>query len=117
MDIKSNVEKMDSLVAQGGIVDAVKTFFADAAKTADYSAVTTSDKDQMIHKMEGFVGSIASVNGITHHRTITDGMASASEFTFDFDMKDGSKVLWHEIIRRIWNADGQVIEEEYFNAG
>ena len=37
-------------------------------------------------------------------------------FTFDFDMKDGSKVFWHEIIRRVWNADGKVVQEEYFNA-
>lgn len=53
--------------------------------------------------MEGFVSSIAQVNGITHHRAMAEGNASASEFTFDFDMKDGSKILWHEIIRRVWN--------------
>ena len=117
MDIKTQVEKMDALVAQGAIVDAVKSFFASESKTADYNDVVTKSKDQMIEKMEGFVGAIAQVNGINHHRTLIDGYASASEFTFDFDMKDGSKILWHEIIRRIWNEDGQVIEEEYFNAG
>jgi hypothetical protein len=45
-----------------------------------------------------------------------DGHVSASEFTFDFDMKDGSKIYWLEIIRRVWNAEGKVIQEEYFNA-
>ncbi len=117
MDIATQVQKMDALVAQGAIVDAVQSFFAQEAKTADYNDVTTSSKDQMVAKMEGFVGSIAGVNGITHHRSITEGKASASEFTFDFDMKDGSKILWHEIIRRIWNENGEVISEEYFNAG
>ena len=71
----------------------------------------------MVEKMEGFVGSIANVNGISHHRTIVEGNVSASEFTFDFDMKDNSKVLWHEIIRRVWDNEGKVLAETYFKAG
>ncbi len=116
MDIKQQVTKMDSMIAKGAIVDAVKEFFANDAQTSDYNGITTSGKQEMVDKMEGFTGAIANVNGITLHRSISDGYTSASEFTFDFDMKDGSKVLWHEIIRRIWNLDGEVVQEEYFNA-
>jgi len=116
MDIKEQVRKMDEMVSQGDIVNAVKQFFATTADTSDYGGVKTSTKDQMVEKMEGFTGAIAQVNGITHHRTIIDGNASASEFTFSFDMKDHSKILWHEIIRRIWNSEGQVIQETYFDA-
>lgn len=104
------------MVAQGAIVEAVNQNFADEAKTADYNDVVTSGKQQMIDKMEGFTGAIKKVNGITHHHTLVDGRLSASEFTFDFDMKDGSHILWHEIIRRIWNEDDQVIQETYFLA-
>ncbi len=103
-------------MAQGGIVDAVKQFFAEDAKTSDYNHVTTANKAQMVEKMEGFAGAIAQVNGITHHHTIVDGLVSASEFTFDFKMKDDSSIYWHEIIRRIWNEKGEVVQEEYFNA-
>ena len=117
MDIKSLVQQLDMKVSQGDIVNAVKEYFADDASTSDYSNVTTVNKDQMVEKMEGFLNSIAQVNGITHHNTITDGQQSASEFTFDFDMKDNSKVLWHEIIWRTWNNHGEVIREEYFQAG
>lgn len=117
MDINSQLEKMDGLVAQGAIVDAVKTFFADSANTSDYGDLKTTDKAGMVEKMEGFTGGIAKVNAIVHHRSMLQGNASASEFTFDFDMKDGSKIHWHEIIRRIWNEEGLVVEEEYFNAG
>lgn len=116
MDIKNQVQQMDAMVTQGAIVDAVKTFFADAANTSDYNNVATSDKNQMVEKMEGFVDSIAKVNGITHHHTVVENNISASEFTFDFDMKDGSKILWHEIIRRVWNDEGKVSEEQYFQA-
>ncbi len=116
MNIKNQVELMDAMVSQGDIVNAVKTFFCDKAQTSDYGNLTTDGKQQMVEKMEGFLGSIANVNGITHHSSIVDGNSSASEFTFDFDMKDGSKIYWHEIIRRIWNEEGKVINEAYFNA-
>jgi hypothetical protein len=116
MNIKDQVTKMDALVSQGAIVDAVKTYFCDMATTSDYGDVKTNGKQEMIAKMEGFTGSIANVNGITHHKTLVDGQNSTSEFTFDFDMKDGSKVLWHEIINRQWDDKGHVTKEEYFLA-
>ena len=116
MNIKEQLTAMDSLVSKGAIVDAVKEFFADNAATSDYGDTATGNKAQMVEKMEGFAGSIANVNGITLHHSILEGNVSASEFTFDFDMKDDSKIYWHEIIRRVWNEDGQVVEEEYFNA-
>ncbi|WP_109300335.1 hypothetical protein [Aquimarina sp. AU474] len=116
MNIKEQVLSMDAIVSQGAIVDAVKQFFAENAVTSDYGSTSTNNKSEMVAKMETFAGSIAQVNGITHHHSIVDGDVSASEFTFDFNMKDGSKIYWHEIIRRIWNDEGKVIREEYFNA-
>lgn len=116
MDIKQLATEMDSIVAQGAIVDAVKQFFAEEATTSDYNNVTTQNKTQMVEKMEGFASSIKTVNGITLHHTIVDGYVSASEFTFDFEMTDNSSIYWHEIIRRVWNQEGKVIQEEYFNA-
>jgi len=117
MNIKEQVQKMDAVVTTGAVVDAVKEFFADSASTSDHGeGGTTTDKAAMVAKMEGFVAGIEKVNGITLHHSIVDGNVSASEFTFDFNMKDGSKIYWHEIIRRIWNDQGQVIQEEYFNA-
>ena len=116
MNIKTLATEMDGIVAQGAIVDAVKQFFADDATTSDYKGLATINKPRMVEKMEGFAGAIAKVNGIKHHHTLVDGNVSASEFTFDFKMKDDSNIYWHEIIRRIWNEDGKVIQEEYFNA-
>ncbi|TAI47679.1 hypothetical protein [Flagellimonas allohymeniacidonis] len=116
MDIKTLATEMDGIVSKGAIVDAVKQFFAEDATTSDYNGLATTNKQQMVEKMEGFAGAIAQVNAITHHHTIVDGNVSASEFTFDFNMKDNSTVYWHEIIRRIWNDKGEVVQEEYFNA-
>ena len=116
MNIKEQVTAMDAMVSKGDIVNAVKQYFANDASTSDYGKVATANKQQMVEKMEGFLNAIAQVNGITHHHSIVDGNVSASEFTFDFDMKDGSKIYWHEIIRRVWNDRGEVTEEEYFDA-
>lgn len=117
MDINTLVQQMDAMVAKGAIVEAVETFFADNANTDDFSGVKTSTKAEMVDKMTGFTGSIAKVNGITLHGTTVGGNRTASEYTFDFDMADGSSVLWHEIIRRVWNDDGKVADEQYFKAG
>lgn len=116
MNIKTRVNEMDAMVSKGALVEAVKEFFCDRTKTSDYDNITTSGKDAMIAKMEGFVGAIAKVNGITHHKTLIDNNHTASEFTFDFDMKDGSQILWHEIISREWNEEGKVTSEQYFKA-
>ena len=45
----------------------------------------------------------------------SSGNVSFAEFTFDFDMKDGSKILWHEIIRSVWE-NGLIVEEQYFKS-
>lgn len=116
MDIKTLATQMDGIVAEGAIVAAVQQFFAADATTSDYNQVATANKQQMVEKMEGFASAIARVNDIKHHATLVDGNESASEFTFDFDMKDNSKIYWHEIIRRTWNEEGKVTREEYFNA-
>lgn len=116
MNLRQIVETMDATVSQGAIVDAVKNYFADEATTRDYGNNSTANKAEMIAKMESFAGAIRTVNHIKHHTTIVDRNFSASEFTFEFVMNDGSKIFWHEIIRRVWNEDGKVIQEEYFNA-
>lgn len=116
MEIKTLVKEMDGIVTHGGIVDAVKQFFAEDATTSDYNGLKTTNKAQMVEKMEGFASAIAQVNGITHHHTLVDGNVSASEFTFDFEMKDDTSIYWHEIILRTWNDQGKVVREEYFKA-
>lgn len=115
MELKEQVKQIDELVSQGDMVNAISNFFSENARTSDYANVKTTSKSQMIEKMNGFLGAIENVNQIKHHRTLVDGNASASEFTFDFSMKDGSKIHWHEIIRRVWN-EGKVVEEQYFEA-
>ena len=105
----------NEMVKKGQIVEATEKYFASNAKTIDFDGSVTQNKSEMVSKMQGFAGAIAKVNGITlHHASLCEDV-SFSEFTFDFDMKDGSKILWHEILRTVWQ-NGQIIEEQYFKA-
>ncbi len=113
MSVTILVAEMDGMVSKGQIPQAVDKFFADDAVTHDFDGTITTGKTAMAEKMAGFLGAIQTVNGITLHQSLVSGNVSMSEYTFDFDMKDGSKILWHEIIRREWK-DGKVIDEQYF---
>ena len=103
----------NEMVKKGQIVEATEMYFATNAKTLDFDGTATEGKPAMIAKMQGFAGAIAKENGITLHHTSLTGNVSFAEFTFDFDMKDGSKILWHEILLRNWK-DGKVVKESYF---
>jgi hypothetical protein len=116
MDIQQQVKQIDALVTKGAMVEAINRFFDANAKTSDFSGVKTQGRAQMVEKMEGFLDAIAAVRGITHHNSLALGNTSTSEFTFDFEMKDGSNILWHEIIKRQWNEAGKIIAETYFKA-
>lgn len=105
----------NEMVKKGQIVEATEKYFAPHAKTIDFDGTVTNDKSEMVTKMQGFAGAIAKVNGITLHHSSVNGDISFAEFTFDFDMKDGSKILWHEILRTVWQ-NGQIVEEQYFKA-
>ena len=113
MQVADFVSEMDRMVSRGEIVDAVDRFFAEDATTLDFDGTATSTKEEMLEKMNGFVGAIEQVKGITHHHSVVGNDVSMSEFTFDFLMKDGAEILWHEVIRREWR-EGKVVNEQHF---
>lgn len=113
--LKDLVASKNELVKQGQIVKATETFFSENAKTIDFDGTITNGKDEMMEKMVGFANAIEKVNEITLHHTSTNNNISFSEFTFHFDMKDGSQILWHEIIRTVWE-NGKITEEQYFKS-
>lgn len=113
--IRELLDEKIELMKQGKMVEATRQFFAENAQTVDFTGVLTSTREAMIEKMEGFLGSIANVNGITFHNSAVNGSVSFVEFTFDFDMSDGSKVLWHEVIRSVWE-NGRIVREQFFTA-
>lgn len=113
MQVANLLSEIDALVSKGQMVDAVDRYFSPNARTLDFDGTATTSKAAMLEKMNGFVGAIQKVNGITLHHSVAGEDVSMSEYTFDFDLKDGTHIRWHEIIRREWR-DGKVVNEQYF---
>lgn len=115
MNIEKLNNELNNLALKGDMITAVSNYFAEKSTTKDHTGTTISSKAEHLKKMEAFLAGIAKVNGIVLHNAAVADNVSFNEFTFDFDMKDNSKILWHEVIRRVWE-DNKVIEEQYFIA-
>jgi hypothetical protein len=103
----------NAMIVKGQIVDASEKFYAEKTKTIDFTGTTTSSKPEHTLLMKNFVDSIAKVNEITLLKTAVGEDVTFAEFIFSFDMKDGSKIYWHEILVSKWK-DGLIVEEQYF---
>jgi hypothetical protein len=100
-------------VTNGHIIDAAERYFAPNIRTIDTDGTVTEGKQATMKKLNDFVGSIQTVNKISLNRSASYGNASFSEYVFSFEMKNGSRIYWHEIIRSLWE-NGQIVEEQYF---
>lgn len=112
-NLNSLFSAKNEMIKKGQIVEATEKYFASNATTRDFDGTVTKSKNEMIAKMKNFAGAIVKVNEITLLRSAINDNVSFAEFNINFDMKDGSKILWHEIIRSVWE-NGEVIDEQYF---
>ncbi|KAA2238393.1 hypothetical protein F0L74_19370 [Chitinophaga agrisoli] len=103
----------NEMITVGQIIEAAEKYFAPHVKTIDFDGSITEGKHATMKKLQDFVGAIQTVNEITLHRSASYDNASFSEYIFSFEMKDGSNIHWHEIIRSIWE-NGQIVKEQYF---
>lgn len=112
-NLQELVKAMNEMVLNGQLIDAAEKYYAPTIKTIEYDGSVTEGKQAAMKKLNGFVGSIQEVKQIELRRSVSDDNASFSEYILDFDMKDGSNIYLHEIIRSLWE-NGQVVEERYF---
>lgn len=116
IDISSQVRALDQMITEGKILEAVEKFFHQDVVTQEGNATDLIEgKSAKIKHLESFFASIAAVNAIDLHSTTVGGDVSMSEFTFDLTQKDGTHILWNEVLRRRWK-DGLVINERYYTA-
>lgn len=104
---------MNEMVTNGQLIDAAEKYYSPNIKTIEFDGRITEGKQAAMMKLNDFVVSIQKVNEITLLRSASDDNASFSEYILDIDMKDGTNVYLHEIVRSLWE-NGQVVEERYF---
>ena len=113
MNYKLFLSKLDGLVSDGMLLEAVERYFDPSVRTYSNNADMVIGKDDKLKQTHAFVESIAKANDIILHNHSISDEVSFSEFTFDFTLKNGERLLMNEIIRRQWK-DGKVVEERYF---
>lgn len=109
----NQLKELEGMILKGEIPQAVGRFFADNAQTKDVDGTVTTTKQQAVEKLTGFVGNIANVKEISLLNSSSGDNVTMSEYLFNFDMKDGSEIKWHEVIRREWDGD-KIVNETYF---
>lgn len=112
-NLQELVNAMNGMILSGQLIDAAEKYYASTIRTIEYDGSVTEGKQAALTKLTDFVNSIDKVKEITFLRSAVDNNVSFSEYILDFDMKDGSNIYLHEIIRSLWEK-GQVIEERYF---
>lgn len=112
-NLQELVKALNDMVSNGQLVDAAEKFYAPTVKTIEYDGSVTEGKPAAMKKLNNFVDSIQKVKKVELLRSVAGGNVSFSEYILDFDMKDGSNVYLHEIIRALWE-NGKVVEERYF---
>ena len=101
------------MVTNGQILEAIEKYFAEDVKTVDHTGRIANNKKEAIEGQKKTVELINKVNEISVHRVAVGDDVTFAEFIFDLDLKDGSKIYWHEIIQSVWK-NGKIVREEYY---
>ena len=111
--LKDLVAEKNEMITKGQILEAIEKYFAPDAKIVDFTGRLGNGKEDIIAGQKKTVELIEKVNEISVHRVGVGDDVTFAEFIFDIDLKDGSKIYWHEIIYSVWK-DGKIVYEEYF---
>ncbi|WP_346319228.1 hypothetical protein [Chitinophaga sp. YIM B06452] len=104
---------MNVMVINGQLAEAAEKYYAPGIRTIEFDGRVTEGREAAMKKLTDFVDSIQTVKKITLLRSASDDNASFSEYILDLDMRDGSNIYLHEIVRSVWE-NGLVVEERYF---
>jgi hypothetical protein len=113
--LKDLLAEKNEMVTKGQIPEAVEKYFAADARTVDFTGRRDNGKENIIAEQKKMVDLIEKANEISVHRVGVGDDVTFAEFIIDLDMKDGSKIYWHEIIYSIWK-NGKIVYEEYYKA-
>ena len=115
MNVKRRVIVIDQYVVEGKIIEAIDTFFHPDVHTQESDGQETHGISETKNKLRTFLQKIERFNEVVLHSQTLGPDTTMSEYTFDMTSKDGSRIVWKEVIRRKW-LDGLVIDERYYTA-
>lgn len=107
---------LNQMILEGQALDAFEKYYAD--DIVMYEADQPPRKGKAINRQfeQEFFGAIAEFHGAELHGSAVQGDHSYSEWTFDFTLKDGTRVTNRQVAAREWR-DGKVVSERFYKAG
>lgn len=112
MTLKQLVEAIDAQILKGDIIGAFNTFAADNCVTLSAPDDITTSKAQKVEALNWFFSNVASVNRIERLGYTVGKDSTDSRFVFEFTNRQGTPLVYDEVIRRSWK-NGQLVEERY----
>jgi hypothetical protein len=115
MNTQKLTEALDKQIEAGEILEAFEAYFHPKVVTHHSPTDRSTSKTEKRNRLKSFLSRISNINTIKLHSSASNGNISLSEFTFEFTHTNGTKTVWNEVIRRVWQDD-LVIDEKYYVA-
>ena len=113
VDIAALDTDLNKLILSGKALEGIEKHYAeDAVKQEDFDPPTVG-KEANRRRETAFFESVARVREVTLHSAATNGSVSFSEWTFDLDLKDGSRLTLRQVAARRWR-DGRIVHERFY---
>lgn len=117
MPNKETVQRFVGMVEEGQIMEAYERFYADEVKMQENLNPPTVGKEANRTREQEFVNSVASVNKNKAEAVVVDGDRVAINWVFDFQNKDGDRVVYDQIALQEWQGDKIVSERFVYDTG
>lgn len=103
-------------LGKGDILATFEAFYADDVAMAENQNPPTAGKAANREREIAFLSNVGKVNAFTVGAHAAEGDSAFYECTFDFETKDGTRVVLNQVAVQRWR-DGKVVHERfYYNA-
>jgi ketosteroid isomerase-like protein len=107
---------LNQMILEGQALDAFEKYYGEDIVMYDAGQPPREGKATNRVFEQEFFGAIAEFHGAELHGGAVHGDRSYSEWTFDFTLKDGTRITNRQVAAREWR-DGKVVSERFFKAG
>ncbi len=116
--LKERVGTLNNMIQQGQIMEAFEKFYKEDCVMSDNAGEKRIGKDANREYEKQFINAVESWNKAEILSTIIDEekQTAATEWLFDFKLKDGPQVERTQIALQHWDGD-QIVEEKFYYGG
>jgi len=117
MSYLSKEQEVQSMIAEGKLLEAFEKFYADNVVMVEATGETTEGKDANRKREEQFVSGLAEMHGggVKSMTSNEDDGVTMAEVWMDASFKDGNRVKMEQVSVKKWEDNKIVHERFYYN--